>query len=337
MADYPYSSSLTTFNSNTQVTKFYVRNLLETGKAWLVHFFPLQEVKVDGGKDKIAYFKRYAAFSLATTPLTEGVTPAGQTMSASVISATLVQYGDFVSVTDVNDWANEDPVIKTATELLGDQYGETMETIAATALNAGTSVRYADGVAGRTSIVNGVGASDLKVVRRALLANKGKMFNPLLAGSNRVGTQPIGPSFWIVTHTDALATYEAISGWVPVHEYPDPKAAAQYEQGYVMNFRILMSQLAFKSANGGGNVGTTGLISTDGIKVDVYTSLCFAQNAAGAVKGNPQNMELIRKPIGSAGAADPLNQRGTVGWKTMQVIKILNENWLYRIEHGCLA
>jgi len=334
---YPYSSSHSVLSGLDQVTKFYVRNLLENGKAWLVHFFPLQTVNVEQGKDKIAKFKRYAAFSLATTPLTEGTTPDGQAMTASTIYATLAQYGDFTTVTDVASWASEDPQVTTATDLLADQYGETMETIAANALNAGTSVRYANGVAARTDIVTAIAAVDLKVARRVLLNAKGKFFNPLIGGSNRVGTQPIGPSYWIITHTDALYSYESISGFVPVHEYPDPKAAANGEVGYVMNFRILMSQLAKKYADGGGNVGATGLISTGGVKVDVYTSLCMARDAAGAVKGNPANMKVIVKPIGSAGAADPLDQRGTVAWKTMQAVKILNENWLYRVEHGCTA
>ena len=337
MADYPYSSSLTTFNPNTQVTKFYVRNLLDTGKAWLVHFFPLQETKVEAKKDKTASFKKYAALTAATTPLTEGITPAGQSMSATVITATLQWYGDFITVTDVNDWANEDPQITVATELLGNQYGETMETIAANALNAGTSVVLANGVAARANIVSGPLATDLKKIRRLLLANKGKFFNPLISGSQKVGSQPIGPSYWIITHTDALTSYEELSGFVPVHQYPDPKAAAQYEVGYILNFRILMSQLAYKVANGGGAVGSTGLISTGGENIDVYTSLCFAENAAGAIKGNPSNMQLYVKPIGSAGAADPLNQRGTVGWKTSQVVKILNDSWLFRYEHGCKA
>ena len=35
---------------------------------------------------------------------------------------------------------------------------------------------------------------------------------------------------------------------------------------------------------------------------------------------------------GSAGTADPLNQRSTVGWKAMQTAEILQQAYLYRVE-----
>jgi len=39
----------------------------------------------------------------------------------------------------------------------------------------------------------------------------------------------------------------------------------------------------------------------------------------------------IIKPLGSAGTADPLNQRATSGWKATFVAKILNNAFMTRI------
>ena len=45
--------------------------------------------------------------------------------------------------------------------------------------------------------------------------------------------------------------------------------------------------------------------------------------------------EMIVKPHGSSGTADPLNQRATSGWKALFTAKRLNELAMIRIE--CLT
>ena len=43
-------------------------------------------------------------------------------------------------------------------------------------------------------------------------------------------------------------------------------------------------------------------------------------------------LQHIVKPLGSAGSADPLNQRGTVGWKATKVAERLVEAYMIRVE-----
>ena len=43
-------------------------------------------------------------------------------------------------------------------------------------------------------------------------------------------------------------------------------------------------------------------------------------------------METIIKQKGSAGTADPLNQRSSVGWKAMKTAEILIPQYLVRVE-----
>ena len=43
-------------------------------------------------------------------------------------------------------------------------------------------------------------------------------------------------------------------------------------------------------------------------------------------------LETIIKQLGSAGTADPLNQRSTVGWKATKVTEILSQQYMVRIE-----
>ena len=43
-------------------------------------------------------------------------------------------------------------------------------------------------------------------------------------------------------------------------------------------------------------------------------------------------LQTIIKQLGSAGSADPLDQRATVGWKATKTAAILSEPFLVRVE-----
>lgn len=73
--------------------------------------------------------------------------------------------------------------------------------------------------------------------------------------------------------------------------------------------------------------------------LDVHATLMFGKDAYGMVdvEGNGA-LEIIIKPHGSSGTADPLNQRATVGAKVAAyTATILNDLWLLRIEHAVSA
>ena len=72
----------------------------------------------------------------------------------------------------------------------------------------------------------------------------------------------------------------------------------------------------------------------------VYSTLVYGQDAFGTVElgGNGKNVEIIIKPVGSSGALDPLNQRGTIGWKVKGFCSvILQDDFIIRIESGATA
>lgn len=69
----------------------------------------------------------------------------------------------------------------------------------------------------------------------------------------------------------------------------------------------------------GGNNGTP-----------VYSTVIIGKNAFGSA--GDSSVEIINKALGSAGTGDPLNQRGTVGWKAYRFFKILEQTKMLRIE-----
>ena len=62
----------------------------------------------------------------------------------------------------------------------------------------------------------------------------------------------------------------------------------------------------------------------------VYSTIILGKNAFGT--SGDKTVEIINKSLGSAGTADPLNQRGTVGWKGYHFCKILEQTKMLRIE-----
>ena len=71
---------------------------------------------------------------------------------------------------------------------------------------------------------------------------------------------------------------------------------------------------------------------------EVHASIIYGQDAFGLVKlggkGKP-NIRIIVKPLGSSGSDDPLDQRGTIGWKVPHfACAVIQDDFIVRIEHG---
>ncbi len=62
----------------------------------------------------------------------------------------------------------------------------------------------------------------------------------------------------------------------------------------------------------------------------VYGTIIIGKGAFGT--SGDDTVQIIAKPLGSAGSADPLNQRGTMGWKGYRVFKLLEQSKMVRIE-----
>ena len=74
---------------------------------------------------------------------------------------------------------------------------------------------------------------------------------------------------------------------------------------------------------------------------EVHATIIYGQHAFGMVKlggkGKP-NIRVIVKPLGSSGTSDPLDQRGTIGWKVKHfACAVIQDDFIVRIEHGVSA
>lgn len=65
---------------------------------------------------------------------------------------------------------------------------------------------------------------------------------------------------------------------------------------------------------------------------DVYATIVMGDNAYGTTEIEGGGLQHIVKQMGSAGTADPLNQRASAGWKATKVAERLVEEYMVRIE-----
>lgn len=276
-------------------------------------------------------------FPVATTPLTEGVTPQGNSISNQDYTVSLSQYGDFIEITDVIMDTHTDDILAQCTDILGEQAALTVETLRFNVLKAGTNVFYANKVAGRSSIVSAIALADQRAVTTALNRQNAKKITQVVASNPDFNTKSVEAAYMAVCHPDLESDLRNISKFVPVSDYGPHTSPFEGEIGSIEQVRYLQSTVIAPFVDAGGAVGATGLRSTSGSNVDVYPILVFARDAFGIVplKGKSSMTPMVVNPKPAPG--DPLAQRGTVGWKLWTSTVILQDAFLGRLEVGCTA
>lgn len=123
-------------------------------------------------------------------------------------------------------------------------------------------------------------------------------------------------------------------------------AAALAGRDIVLNGNLYTIDEAASGVAGAATITTTENISvadgTDGNVIypgeagaagrDVYSTLVLAADAYGITELEGGGLQQFVKQLGSAGTADPINQRATVGWKATKVAKRLVESFMLRVE-----
>jgi N4-gp56 family major capsid protein len=295
---------------------------------------PLPKNKADTVK-----FRRPIPFTVSTAPLVEGVTPTAQALTYEDVSVQIQQYGAVTKITDrVNDVA-EDPVLKDASMLSGEQAGQTVEKIIYGTVKAGTNVFY-DTTAHttRATINSPITLARIRAVVRSLRANYGRPVTSILGGSVNYQTKPVEGGYVAFAHTDLEADIRGLAGFVPVAQYGSRQPLCPAEVGSVENVRFILSAFLDPFLAAGAAVGATGMIARNATNIDVYPVIFVAKEAYGLVplKGKEAITPTVINPD-TPSKSDPLGQLGFVGWKTYFASIILNQNWLARLEVAATA
>lgn len=311
------------------INNYYDRLLLEREKPYLVHtnFGQVRNIPV-GGTNTVK-FRKYGALTANTTPLNEGETPAGTNPSVTDITATALWYGDYITYTDKVTIESPDPVLTELTEVLGEQAGLSIDTLARNVLVQGTNVLYADAsspkVNAQTSDVSATDVLEKVILDTAistLRSANAKYITNFVSPDAGYLTSPVAPCFVGIVHPNTVVNLRAITGFVPVEQYANKADVMPNEIGKYDRVRFVESTQGYVK-EGQGNLG-----------IDVYCTLIFGKDAYGVTSISGNAMKMYITELGSSGSADPLKQRGTIGWKANHVTKILNQSWMIRIEHA---
>lgn len=324
-------TSVNTYGDISPRTAAYAASeLLKRGDPLLVFERYGQAKPLPKNSTQTMKFRRYKALPLATTPLTEGVTPTGSSLTYEDVTAVLKQYGDFVAITDVIEDTHEDPILRETMSLCGEQAAQTLETVRYGVLNAGTNVFRAGGVASRNAVATGLTIGLQRKIVNALQRQLAGRITNIVTASPNFATEPIAPAYIAVCHVDLETSIRQLPGFVPVEKYSDAMKAQPGEIGKVESVRYIGTTMALPFTGAGASV--TDYMATGG-KADVYPILFFGKDAYGLVslKGKNAVTPIVLNPNTPRGG-DPLGQRGSIGWKAYSTAVILNEAWMARAE-----
>ena len=310
----PNTQTTSTNSLSAEMQTYYDDTLLDEAQPNLVHHQFGQKRPIPKGSGKKIQFRKFSSLPKALTPLTEGVTPDGRSLTVTTIEATIAQYGDYVTLSDLLELTAVDPVITETTKLCGNQAGLTMDTVIRNVMQAGTNVIYAPKIVSGVvtpvtsrSDLDGTAQLTVDVIKRAAA---------LLKAQN---APKIGDSYVGIIHPYAAYDLTSDPAWIDVHKYAAPEEIFNGEIGKIGGVRFVETSEA-KIYTGG-----------------VFGTLILGADAYGVTEVTDGGLQTIVKQKGSAGSSDPLDQRSTVGWKAAEVAKILNNAYMVRIESKSAA
>lgn len=308
-----------------EVNNFYDRVLLDKAVPSFVHnrFAQVRDIPQNSGTNRIK-FRRYSLLAAQTTALVAGVTPSGKSLSSTELYADILRYGDYVTLEDVVMTETYDPLLTETAEILGEQVGDSLDQLCRDIVVAGTTVQYASTATSSATVDSTMllDRSEVKQAVRTLKVNNAKPLTEMINPDNGYNTTPIGRCFVGIVHPNTTFDLDDATGWVPVEKYPNKANVMPDEVGSLASVRFIETTNAkVKEDTGVGSI-------------DVYCTLILAKNAYAQSRISGLTLKNIVKPLGSAGTADPLDQRATSGWKLSYVAKILNQSWMVRIEHA---
>lgn len=304
-------------NLSPEMKTFYDMTLIDEAQANLIHDQFGQKRPIPPNNGKTIEFRKFAPLAKATTPLTEGVTPDGKSLNVSTVTATVSQYGDYITQSDVLELTALDNTILEATKLLGRQAGATLDTVVRNAMHSGTNVNYAD------KVVSGAATA---VTKRADLdatcVITVELIQRAVAKLRAQNAPTINGKYVGIVHPYVAYDLMRDSEWIDAHKYAQPENLYEGEIGEIAGVRFVQTTEA--KIYGSGDGAPTGLA--------VFGTLILGDGAYGVTEITGGGLEIIVKQKGSAGTADPLNQRSSVGWKAIKTAELLIPNYLVRIE-----
>jgi N4-gp56 family major capsid protein len=240
-------------------------------------------------------WRRFNKLTVTKNALTEGVSPEGQTISGSEVTAVIAQYGNVMYFTDIIDLQQLDRVRQEYTVELGYQAKETMDEIVRDVLVAEGSAYFAGGAVDVSQLVT-------EATHRVNIDD----FRKIVLGMKRG---------FIGGNRKAAGKYVAlVAPEIMFSLFDDPKVRDYMDFGQtngMYNDGMIVDMFGIRFEE----VLNSPFIMVDGGDLAAHDSIVIGEEAYAITKLEGQSLKVITKGLGSAGVEDPLDQRQSIGWK----------------------
>ena len=348
----------TTTEISAPVNVIFQTTLLRNAKALCPYFQPATPATVtQHGGTFTAKWRRIENLTPVSSPLAELTgslafpTRTADQPTITDVTATVSKYGNFIFLNEEVDLVNFNGQTDKLMEVLGINAGQSLNRLQRDEMEdnfqaflLGTATT-ATGISNATGSGSTVNLTGIAAAVNYLDRNSAMKFMPQTLGSTNIGTAPVRSSYWGYCHSDVEQDVRLLTGFQSVETYAGQTETVAGEFGHVGGVRWIstpessidtgtgQSTAATSSATGTGRAATGG-------RADVYNSVIVGMDAVGSLGFGNEHVKSIYKAgdnlpavmaisheRGSAGAADPLNEVGSIGYKTWHAAKVLNSNW----------
>lgn len=322
----PNNAMTTTAILPPAVKEYYDRLLLMTAYPQLIYNTFAQKRTLPEKSGNTIVFRRYKRLDTVPIPIVDGITPPPTSLSVVDLKATVDFYGNYVLLTNQVQLTVEDEVLNKASQLLAQNLAQTMDEVTRDVLASTSSViQCSHGV--NQHQPTELTKEDIDTVVKMLLANDAEMISETITGTDQFGTSPIRPAFFGFISVDLLDDLESIANFKSTSEYAgSQRKILEAEWGATGNVRWLYTSIGSKQ-----EVTPPATGSSTPASYTVYNNFIVGKEAYGVVNLRSETGEFYVKPLGSAGSADPLNQRSSVAWSHPFCSRILNDMFLINL------
>lgn len=244
------ATNTTTTAANYTMKTFYEKQMLPQIKTKWVHGQFGKKYSIPEKNGKIVEMRKTSPYTPSTTDLllTEGVTPAGQTYGQSRVLATVAQYGDFTTFSDMLQLTAYDNVIGETVENHGQQLGTTIDWVVRDAMLADSSVQR---VGSRSSMLTITTSDKLTVdeVRKAV------------ATLDKAKAKPFADGCYVmIVDPDVVYDLQGDSDWQTPNTYSGTKQLYTNELGMLYGVRFVKTtegKITYQSVLNKVNANTT--------------------------------------------------------------------------------
>lgn len=300
---------------------FFDTALLDNARDELIFAQLGKKQSLPANSGRTIEFRRWKTLG-RVSQLTEGVIPTGKKMSIVAITASLTQYGDYVTISDVLDLHGIEDTVLGATEELGAAAGLTYDELVRNVLLGGTNIIFADAMNGTNYVSTPTTEAALQTALASYAVNlTARVINKAVTNLKKGAKMKkySGGYYVAVVHPDVAEDLRNDPAWIESHKYAAVEEIFNGEIGRMHGVRFLESNLA-------------PVIKSAGQTYATFKTIFLAKDAFAVIDPEGGGMQTIIKSKGEIGG--PLEQFMTVGTKFEMAAKILYQERMVTVWSG---